>query len=57
MQRVIKRDGREVDFDKTKIVEAITHANQEVIKSKQIGPRKIKQLAFMLISANIAVCK
>ena len=45
MQRVIKRDGREVDFDKTKIVEAITHANQEVIKSKQIGPRKIKQLA------------
>ena len=30
---------------KTKIVEAITHANQEIIKSKQIGPRKIKQLA------------
>ena len=45
MQRVIKRDGREVEFDKTKIIEAISHANQEVIKSKQIGPRKINQLA------------
>ena len=44
MQRVIKRDGREVDFDKTKIIEALTSANQEIIKSKQIGPRKIKQL-------------
>ena len=45
MQRVIKRDGREVEFDKSKIIEAISHANQEVIKSKQIGPRKISQLA------------
>lgn len=45
MQRVIKRDGREVEFDKSKIVEAISCANQEIIKSKQIGPRKIKQLA------------
>lgn len=45
MQRVIKRDGREVEFDKSKIIEAISHANQEVIKSKQIGPRKINQLA------------
>ena len=48
MQRVIKRDGREVEFDKTKIIEAITHANQEVIKSKQIGPRKISQLASIV---------
>lgn len=45
MQRVIKRDGREVEFDKSKIIKAITCANQEVIKSKQIGPRKINQLA------------
>ena len=45
MQRVIKRDGREVEFDKAKIVKAISHANQEIIKSKQIGPRKINQLA------------
>ena len=48
MQRVIKRDGREVEFDKTKIIEAISHANQEVIKSKQIGPRKIGQLASIV---------
>ena len=45
MQRVIKRDGREVEFDKSKIIKAISHANQEIIKSKQIGPRKINQLA------------
>lgn len=45
MQRVIKRDGREVAFDKSKIVKAISCANQEVLKSKQIGPRKINQLA------------
>lgn len=45
MQRVIKRDGREVEFDKTKIIEAISCANQEIMKSKQIGPRKINQIA------------
>lgn len=48
MQRVIKRDGREVEFDKEKIIEAISCANQEIIKSKQIGPRKIKQLASIV---------
>ena len=45
MQRVIKRSGREVEFDKSKIIKAISCANQEIIKSKQLGPRKIKQLA------------
>jgi ribonucleoside-triphosphate reductase len=45
MQRVIKRDGREVEFDKAKTIKAISCANQEIMKSKQIGPRKINQLA------------
>ena len=45
MQRIIKRSGREVEFDKSKIIKAISCANQELIKSKQIGPRKIKQIA------------
>ena len=48
MQRVIKRDGREVEFDKSKIIKAISCANQEIIKSKQIGPRKINQLASIV---------
>ena len=48
MQRVIKRDGREVEFDKAKIIKAISQANQEIIKSKQIGPRKINQLASIV---------
>ena len=45
MQRVIKRDGREVEFDKSKIIKAISVRIKEIIKSKQIGPRKINQLA------------
>ena len=48
MQRVIKRDGREVEFDKSKIIKAISCANQDIIKSKQIGPRKINQLATIV---------
>lgn len=48
MQRVIKRDGREVEFDKSKIIKAIASANHEIIKSKQIGPRKISQLASIV---------
>ena len=48
MQRVIKRSGREVEFDKSKIVKAIAQANQEIVKSKQIGPRKINQLASIV---------
>ena len=48
MQRVIKRSGREVDFDKMKIIKAISCANQEVIKSKQISRRKIDQLATIV---------
>ena len=48
MQRVIKRSGREVEFDKSKIIKAISQANQEIIKSKQIGPRKINQLATIV---------
>lgn len=48
MQRVIKRSGREVDFDKMKIIKAISCANQEVIKSKQISRRKIDQLAAIV---------
>jgi ribonucleoside-triphosphate reductase len=48
MQRVIKRSGREVEFDKFKIIKAISQANQEVIKSKQIGRRKIDQLAAIV---------
>ena len=48
MQRVIKRDGREVEFDKSKIIKAISCANQEIMKSKQIGPRKINQLATIV---------
>ena len=48
MQRVIKRDGREVEFDKIKIIKAISHANQDIVKYKQISRRKIDQLAAIV---------
>ena len=35
MQRVIKRDGREVEFDKSKIIKAISQANQEIMEKLQ----------------------
>ena len=48
MQRVIKRDGREVEFDKMKIIKAISHANEDIVKYKQISRRKIDQLATIV---------
>jgi ribonucleoside-triphosphate reductase len=48
MNRVLKRDGREVDFNKDKIIEAISNANTEVIKSKQLSKKKIKQIADII---------
>ena len=48
MQRVIKRDGREVEFDKIKIIKAISHANEDIVKYKQISRRKIDQLATIV---------
>ena len=56
MQRVIKRSGQEVEFDKSKIIKAISQANQELIKSKQIGSRKIQQLAD-IVEQKCSECK
>ena len=43
---VIKRDGREVEFDSSKIEQAITRANNSIeTKSKRIGKRLIKLIA------------
>ena len=44
--KVIKRDGREVEFDSSKIEHAITRANNSIeTKSKRIGKRLIKLIA------------
>ncbi len=42
MDKVIKRDGREVDYDRNKIFTAIRRANNEVSKSDRISEAEIK---------------
>ena len=44
--KIIKRDGREVDFDSAKIEAAIERANNSIeVKNKRIGKRLIKLIA------------
>ena len=44
--KVIKRDGREVDFDPQKIERAIEKANDSIeVKNKRIGKRLIHLIA------------
>lgn len=51
---VIKRDGREVEFDPTKIEAAIERANNSIeIKSKRIGKRLIKLITDEISEAYV----
>ena len=43
--KIIKRSGREVDFDAAKIVTAITKANESVVSSERMTPIQIKRIA------------
>ncbi len=43
--KIIKRSGREVDFDASKIVTAITKANESVVSSERMTPIQIKRIA------------
>ena len=45
MQRIIKRNGQEVEFDKTKIVNAIKKANAEVDGIHQMNEAQIQAIA------------
>ena len=42
--KVIKRDGRAVEYDRQKIVIAIEKANQEVRKVERASKEKIKKM-------------
>ena len=42
--KVIKRDGRAVDYDRQKIVKAIGKANNEVIPEKRASKEEIKAI-------------
>ncbi len=43
--KIIKRSGREVDFDSSKIITAITKANESVVSSERMTPIQIKRIA------------
>lgn len=52
--KVIKRDGREVDFDSAKIEAAIERANNSIeVKNKRIGKRLIKLIAEEISEAYV----
>ena len=42
--KVIKRDGREVDYDRQKIVTAISKANQEVVRKERASKEEINSV-------------
>ncbi len=42
--KIIKRDGREVDYDRSKIVTAISKANAEVPEEERISPERIETI-------------
>ncbi len=48
--KVIKRDGRTVDFDRSKIESAIRKANANVEESQRISDEKIRQIALYIES-------
>ena len=42
--KVIKRDGREVDYDRQKIITAIQKANNEVVKKERASKEDINSI-------------
>ena len=43
--KIIKRSGKEVDFDINKIIKAVSNANKEVVDSNKLSDDKIAELA------------
>lgn len=50
MMKVIKRDGRTVDFDRSKIENAIRKANDNVEENQRLSEEKIHQIALYIES-------
>ena len=50
--KVIKRDGRVVDYNKEKIVVAIQKANQEVMQTKRATNEEIKEIVKYIEDLN-----
>ena len=50
--RIIKRDGRDVDYDRSKIITAISKANAEVPEEEKISPEKIEEIVTYIEERN-----
>ena len=50
--KIIKRDGREVDYDRSKIVTAISKANRDVTEDEMISDSGIEEIADYIESRN-----
>ena len=50
--KIIKRDGREVDYDRSKIITAINKANAEVSEEEKIPEEKIEQIVRYIEDRN-----
>ncbi|HIQ98178.1 MAG TPA: anaerobic ribonucleoside-triphosphate reductase [Candidatus Scybalocola faecavium] len=50
--KIIKRDGREVDYDRSKIVTAISKANRDVTDDEKINDQGIEAIADYVESRN-----
>ena len=43
--KIIKRSGKEAGFDRSKIVDAVAKANQEVAESDRLSEAQIEEIA------------
>lgn len=50
--RIIKRDGRDVDYDRSKIILAISKANAEVPEEERVSPEKIEEIVSYIEERN-----
>ena len=50
--RIIKRDGRDVDYYRSKIITAISKANAEVPEEEKISPEKIEEIVTYIEERN-----
>lgn len=50
--KIIKRDGREVDYDRSKIITAISKANAEVPEEEKIDQEKIEEIVEYIEDRN-----
>ena len=50
--KIIKRDGREVDYDRSKIITAISKANAEVPEDEKITEEKIEEIVSYIEDRN-----